>query len=242
MSGDDSSNEKAFRLCFKRLRNIPPPEGYIHVDEALDVVGRALEPMIWGRTQVWHELPFVCSKKGGKLKKYEHKTKNSRYIFSSCVFRNDVDAGEAIEASNIYHKMAKLIQKEIIQNRISISSINTKTKNFNYRCNYAYNATSSSFRSMFYTGYFIRSFKSRDVKHRVLLRENDINSFISKNTTRMPNFRVPDIVRILDESALRHGYLHTKDNLEDFLNEILPQKAKSSKKQFKNTLFPQVNN
>ena len=160
MSGDDSSNEKAFRLCFKRLRNIPPPEGYIHVDEALDVVGRALEPMIWGRTQVWHELPFVCSKKRGKTKKITNIKLRIVDIFSLVVsLETMLMRGEAIEASNIYHKMAKLIQKEIIQNRISISSINTKTKNFNYRCNYAYNATSSSFRSMFYTGYFIRSFK-----------------------------------------------------------------------------------
>ena len=69
MSGDDSSNEKASACVSSGYVIYPHLRDIYMLMRRFDVVGRALEPMIWGRTQVWHELPFVCSKKGGKLKK-----------------------------------------------------------------------------------------------------------------------------------------------------------------------------
>src|SRR5215210_5885448 len=58
MTNQREPSSPEFQLRFPALKGKPKPAGYIHIDEALDRLGKKRLPDRWGKGAAWELQPF----------------------------------------------------------------------------------------------------------------------------------------------------------------------------------------
>lgn len=199
-----------FRLRFPGLEGKPLPDGYMHLDEALDQLGRHRRPLTWGSNPVWHEQPFVkrnaayykitmrLDKVKGRVCRYRKLKKWTQEQLTEC---------DELMTENIRYLI------EAIQQGAVYLWGHTDTDIFKLDGTELSGIITRQTRTVFYTGRYRKRPDERWIAYRLFFKRSEFQDWLSKHAPRRtrPRFLgeqesndlVHAFTRVLSEANLK---------------------------------------
>jgi hypothetical protein len=226
------SNRDRLTVRFPGLKDLRPPVGFMHIDEALDHLGAHRFSLEWGQSPVWKEHPFRYDEETERFRTYRvRRTDDLLWEVKRQPLKEPHDDQDLKRADHLYKEVVAELSDALETGCVAACYVNSSNEPENIpRLTWT-----GADRLIFYTGFVysgrVEGRRAAERRRRVLITRSSFGDWIdppapvSRTSKSLSDRAVTAILDVLTAHASVLGMKYKRQWLQDLVQTVLSEQG-----------------